>query len=75
MCKTFFSILKTKPGIAKTLAKELKRNGAGMAMNNDKAKMPKRIHHFSHQVGNNRVMKIEIPPNSTIRIERGIKAC
>ena len=71
----FLSILKTNPGIAKTLLKERKRSCLGIAIYKDIANIPRSIHHFSHYTGMNNVMKIDIPPNNTIRIERGISAC
>ena len=57
--------------MAKTFAKELIRNGAGIAMNRDNARIPNRIHHFSHYEGINMVIITEIPANNTISIERG----
>ena len=60
---------RTNPGMAKTFAKELIRNGAGIAMNRDNAKMPKRIHHFSHHSGNSTVMTTEMPASKTYHEE------
>ena len=49
--------------MAKTFAKELIRNGAGIAINSDNARIPKRIHHFSHHEGISMVIITEMPAN------------
>lgn len=61
--------------MAKTFAKDLKRNRWGRAIKSAIAKRANRIHHFSHQSGTNIVMRMEIAAIRTIKIERGIKAC
>lgn len=66
---------KTRPGMASTLAKDLKRSGRGRAMNRETAMRAKNIHHFSHHDGMKMVMRMEMLAKRTIRIERGINAC
>ena len=44
-------------------------------MKRDTANKAKSIHHFSHQMGIKMVIKIEMPANNTIRMERGMRAC
>jgi hypothetical protein len=68
-------MLNTKPGIANAFRKDLKRKGAGSAINKAMVSNPNNIHHFSHQNGYIMVANMEIPANKTIRIERGIRAC
>ena len=59
--------------MASTLANDLERNWLGMAMNKATANSPKRIHHFIHHSGTNSVIIKEMPANSTMRIERGMR--
>ena len=61
--------------MARIFLKELKRISLGMAMNKEKARIAKSTHHFSHQEGIKTVIKIEMPANKTMRIERGMRAC
>ena len=44
-------------------------------MNRAMHSKPKRIHHLDAHTGKASVMNKEMPPNSTMRMERGIKAC
>ena len=66
---------RTRAGMVSTLLSERKRISLGIATNSDSPNIPKVIHHFSHHDGIAIVMKIEMPANSTINIERGINAC
>ena len=66
---------RTRPGTARTLPKERKRNGPGMAIKSDAPNIINKAHHFSHHDGIAIVMKMEMAANKTINMERGISAC